>query len=357
MSRPGVTYQDVSAAANQAKGQGKNITIENIRGILGTGSISTISHHLKKWKEAHTDTQQLASKENLPEELVSMIKGLWERLNEQAESRITAVENHYQVTILELQESQEKYKANNQRWQQLFQQWQEEKGLLSIAKQKTEQSLQESLERNLTLSSKQEALLEQAQEKQERIEELRQLHNQTQENLEHYRESAREQRLLDQEQYDQQKQQYQSEIKMLTSQSMMRGEKMAILEQQIQSLQFNNEALNKNHDRAKSKVEYYAAQLKETEKAKNDLQQSAIHWQNQITEYQAQLNDKSSQIIDMRAEIKVTSQQINDTKETLKELQAHNNLLSHDKWILAQEKSQLEGQLKQMQKMIVAEPG
>ncbi|MDR3477082.1 MAG: DNA-binding protein [Gammaproteobacteria bacterium] len=354
MSRPGVTYQDIAAAANQAKGQGKNITIENIRAILGTGSISTISHHLKKWKEAESSTQQIASKENLPEELVSLIKGLWERLTQQAENRITEMENHYQVTILELQESQEKYKTNNHRWQQLFQQWQEEKGVLSIGKQQLEQSLQESLEQNVALTSKQAALLEQLQEKQARINELHHLHKQTQENLEHYRESAREQRLLDQQQYDQQKQEYQSEIKMLSGQSMMRAEKIAILEQQFQSLQLAHETLNKNHDLSKSTIERYATQLKETEKAKNDLQQSGLHWQKQLQESQVKLEEKSNKLIDIQTEAKVLSQQLSDIKETLKEMKSHHDLLSHDKWILAQEKSQLEGQLKQMQKMVIA---
>lgn len=49
MSRPGVTYQDIAAAAQELKGQGKNITIENIRANLGKGSIGTINKYLRQW--------------------------------------------------------------------------------------------------------------------------------------------------------------------------------------------------------------------------------------------------------------------------------------------------------------------
>ena len=43
MSRPGVTFQDIANAAQDLKGQGKTVTIENVRAILGTGSIGTIN--------------------------------------------------------------------------------------------------------------------------------------------------------------------------------------------------------------------------------------------------------------------------------------------------------------------------
>lgn len=69
------------------------------------------------------------------------------------------------------------------------------------------------------------------QEKQERIEELHRLHQQTQANLKHYRESAREQRLLDQQQFEQEKQQFQLEMKFLKEQSVIQRQKYAELHQ------------------------------------------------------------------------------------------------------------------------------
>ncbi len=51
MARSGVTYFDVNKAAHELVGKGKTPTIDGIRSILGTGSISTIAPLLREWKE------------------------------------------------------------------------------------------------------------------------------------------------------------------------------------------------------------------------------------------------------------------------------------------------------------------
>jgi len=88
MSRPGVTYQDIVAATHELKGQGKNITIENIRTHLGTGSIGTINKYLRQWRETEASTGKLATSVQLPEALVSLMKGLWEGVLTQSLQRI-----------------------------------------------------------------------------------------------------------------------------------------------------------------------------------------------------------------------------------------------------------------------------
>lgn len=54
------------------------------------------------------------------------------------------------------------------------------------------------------LDSKSDALAQQLQGKQDHIDELNRLHKQAQLNLEHYHESSREQRLMEQQRYEQQ---------------------------------------------------------------------------------------------------------------------------------------------------------
>lgn len=89
----------------------------------------------------------------------------------------------------------------------MFNQWHPEKAALANKKLTLEQALDFAHKESQSLSGKYEGLLQQLQEKQARIEELHQLHQQTQANLEHDRESAREQRLLDQQQFEHEKQQ------------------------------------------------------------------------------------------------------------------------------------------------------
>ena len=50
MARPGVSYVQVSAAAEGLVESGRKPTIKNIREQIGSGSSTTISRHLKRWK-------------------------------------------------------------------------------------------------------------------------------------------------------------------------------------------------------------------------------------------------------------------------------------------------------------------
>ncbi|MHB1946942.1 MAG: DNA-binding protein [Gammaproteobacteria bacterium] len=352
MARPGVTYQDISSAANELKGQGKSVTIENVRAILGTGSIGTINNHLRKWKETQSSTHKIASKENLPEELISLVKGLWEGIVTQSITRFEPIEENYHKEIAELKEELEKYKNNNQRWQKLFNQWQQEKSQLASENLTLEQALEFSHKENATLNTKQEGLLQQLQEKQARIDELSRLLKQVQQNLEHYRESSREQRLLDQHQYEQQKQQLQLEIKALNEQLLIQREKFAAFQQQYQSLQQSNAVLESTYAEEQSKHHLIRTKYEEAERDKNEYFQSTQYWQNQFKEIQKSLDNKISEYIGIQTEVKVLSLQLVDLKKLLSVAQDQNKFLANEKWSLAQEKSQLEGQLKQMQKMI-----
>lgn len=354
MARPGVSYQDVATAANQVKGQGKNPTIENVRAILGTGSISTINTHLRKWKEAQNTTHKVASKENIPEELVSLMKGLWERVVNQSAEQVAALEENYQNTMSECQLELDKYKSNNQRWQQLYNQWLQEKTKLANDHLTIEQALQESQQNYTTLSSKQDVLLQQLQEKQERIDELNRLHKQSQTNLEHYRESVREQRLIEQQQFEQQKQEMQTEMKSQQEQIILLREKLSSILLEHQSLQQSYTLLEKQHSQTTEQLDKQYIKLVAVEKANNENSQATQHWQKQCKELQKTLDAKTTQFIDIQTEVNTLTRQLDEAKASLTELNAQNKLLAHDKWTVAQEKAQLEGQLKQMQKMITA---
>jgi chromosome segregation ATPase len=352
MARFGVSYEDIVSAANELIGQDKSVTIENVRGILGTGSISTINNHLRKWKQTQSSTPKVSAKENLPEELVSLIKGLWERVNIQAEEKFVPQEENYLNKIATLNQELEKYKSNNQRWQKLFNQWQEEKTELANDKLMLEQSLEFSYKENTFLADKQDALLQQLSDKQERIDELHRLHKQTQENLEHFRQATREQRILDQQQYEQERLQLQSEIKILNEQTVMQREKLFVLQQENKSLQQSYQMLEKQNGESQVTMQQLAHQIQELEKAKAEHQHSSNHWQHQYRESQTIIENKNQVLVDSQTESKLLSQQLANIKPVLTRIQEDNKLLTHGQLILEQEKIQLENYIKQMQKGI-----
>ena len=86
MARPGITFLDVKDAIAELQGQEKNVTVDNVREILGTGSRSTINNHLKTWRSQASDAG--LSDTTLPSEFVSLMKGLWENLRSKATDTI-----------------------------------------------------------------------------------------------------------------------------------------------------------------------------------------------------------------------------------------------------------------------------
>ena len=53
MARTGVNYEQVKAVADQLRSAGEEPTIEKVRGVLNTGSNTTISNYLKQWRYEH----------------------------------------------------------------------------------------------------------------------------------------------------------------------------------------------------------------------------------------------------------------------------------------------------------------
>jgi chromosome segregation ATPase len=355
MARPGVTYQEVVNAAIEVKGKGKNPTIENIRAVLGTGSIGTINMHLRKWKASQNQTEQLSIKENLPEELISLLKGLWERVVQTSEERVTQLEENYQKTLSEMTAELEKYKKNNQRWQQLYNQWLQEKTQILNEKLTLEQAIQLFQKDMATLTQQNDALQIEQKEKQERIDELNRLHKQLQENLEHYRNAAREQRLMDQENFDRQKQELQTQLKNQQIQINVSNEKVMEIEKKYHLLEQKYDSLEKTHDQISSQYEDSRVTMQKIEKEFLQETQMNQHWQSEYKKAQLKIESITLESHEKQLEVKVSLQKIQSIQKELEDIRAQNQLISHDKWMISQEKAQLEGQLKQLQQMFDAQ--
>ena len=317
MARPGVTYLEVAKVASQLLGQGKNPTIEQVRRQLGTGSSTTLAYHLRQWKKDHSQNQKLACKENLPEELISIMQGLWKRVMDESTERVAQGEAAHQTRIDALLPELQKYKSNNQRWQQLYTQWMQEKNLLSQDKAAAEKLVQQLQRHSAAWVEKEASFLKQVEEKQDRIRELQRLQQQTQANWDHFRESTRTQRLLEQQRHEKEKQELQAQIKELHSKQNQMKKALSQREKQYQA--------------ASQKVQNFKTLYQET-KQKNEAQ--GRKW------------------IDFKTEIRVLTAQLTQAHQQIEEAQTENKRLGQEKWTITKEKAQLEGQLKQLQSFV-----
>jgi len=72
MGRPGITQKDVEQAANELRSRGKNPTVDNVRELLGTGSKSTITRHLRRWKDEHSPKNE--NKDDLQNQVSQLLQ-------------------------------------------------------------------------------------------------------------------------------------------------------------------------------------------------------------------------------------------------------------------------------------------
>ncbi len=349
MARPGISYTDVEKIAHNIQGQGQLPTIERIRQLLGTGSSSTIATHLRTWKTRQDETYRIASKEKLPEELVALLKGLWERVIDQADQKIEALQASQTKTQ---QESQQQYETLEKSYQQLQRQFQQTEQNL-----KTENQEKRSLEQAVLHYQKQQIALEadatqfetRLDDKQNQLNELKKLNQQIQQNLEHYRESMREQRLKEQQQYDQQIKQLEQTHRYLLQDN--HDLKKSLTHQQIAHEQLfkDHQQLQQEYYQTKASLETQTQQLQNLINENESQKQQTVEIKAQHDALVARTTQRQEALIVTQQQLELLKQKYSEKEKQCNDIGDQNKQLIHEKWILEQEKSQLFAQLKQME--------
>jgi len=314
MGRYGITYEDVASVASQLTAQGRQPTIELIRQLLGTGSSTTISNYFRQWRADQKHGVITPDVERVPKEMVGMLQDFWGRLSSQAEQKISEVEAKTQQEIMELKEALEKYKTNNTRWQKLFSEWQQEKEQLLADNLLLKQTIDTQREEIAVLNAKLGAQAFQANEKKLHIEDLHRMQQQVQANLEHYRESTREQRLLEQAQFERQKQELQQEIKVIREELCVSKDRINSAELDYKILQQSNQSLQSSHQECSVDYKKQAEQLITLRAEKQEQQERSQHWERECHLSQQALNDKTQQLVELRDENKLLLKRFMDTQ-------------------------------------------
>jgi hypothetical protein len=343
MARTGVTYNEVAVIATQLIAAGKNPTIDAIRIKLGTGSNSTLGAHLRTYKDRQTQTQQLATKENIPEELIAVIKGLWERVMTQSEDKIQTIQQETAQDITKLQQEVQSLLQSNAAWQQKFQKINQERDAFAHEKSTLAQLLATSKIEIATMTEKLKGIEQQVAEKQKRIEELRQQNKQAQLNLEHYRAASLEQRTLDQQRFEQQQKLSEQTILQMNKKLTQASEENLMLQKQSKKIIFENKNLKTDLHKLNTQYELTTTRL---DVAKNELAKTTQNLA-QLHALQIKFDEQNKILVELKTQYALTFQQLESEKLKSKEISEQNKALASEKWILGQEKAQLYGQLKQ----------
>ncbi|MBC3862226.1 DNA-binding protein [Undibacterium jejuense] len=99
MARSGVLFSDVCRAAQKIQQSGAIPTVDSVRQVMGnTGSKSTISPMLKRWKEENQEELKAVSS-GLPEAILNAVRGVYELTQAEAANEISEMRIQHQKEL------------------------------------------------------------------------------------------------------------------------------------------------------------------------------------------------------------------------------------------------------------------
>lgn len=346
MGRIGITYHEVAKAIATLHGQQKSPTVDHIRGILGTGSKSTIARFLREWK-----TQQGLQNEDdgrLPADLLALVTGLWDRLQEKANKQTAEYQQASDAKITQIQQQLHQYQQRQTEGQLKIHQLEEQQ----------HQQTEENTQLKAVLIAEQQAkiigveriaALEcRRQESQAENERLHQLLKHVQGNIEHYQAATQklreEQSLL----VEKQRNEYEQRLSVLLTQGNIAVSEKSACQAQYQQLAKTHESLMVEHKILKQEHSEISSQHEILKIAHDKIQQDYEALKEKNKADVTELAVLQRNLIELQSTLKSRDEKISSQEEVIARANDKIETLRHECQFARQEKSVFEGQLKQM---------
>jgi chromosome segregation ATPase len=343
MGRAGVTLQEVEKAALQLQGRGKNPSVDAVREMIGSGSKSTIAQHLRDWK-----AQQSYASGKLPQDLLALVTGLWERLNLQADQRITEIETASNEKIQELKQTLAKLHQDYSHLQKQLHQSEEMHMTEKTAKNTLEKELLNEQQEYTKLLERHQSNVRQLEDYKSENMRLHQLANNIQANLEHYQNAIQqlytEHNLIiekQQIQYQQETAELQRELVLLRGQLKEYEQKIAHNNAELKQLHI----LNQQYEDIKKDMQNHTHEFVLLKERSEQYKQQLQIANNDLTE-------KNRHIFECEKQMAILADHNNRLQNQLLSVEDKIELLRQEKSFLAQEKAELQGYLKQLEKTL-----
>jgi len=346
MARTGITYSDVESAVQQLIGRGKNPTVDGIREILGTGSKSTIAQHLRALRVSYE--REVPGQMALPQELLALVTGLWEKLNAATDGRILQIEMNARQEVADISH------INNKLQQELTIITQQKTAIdeaLLLKERQLEECLTQLSDEKQThhvLSVQHAALTLQLEDMKSENQRLHQLASHIQANLEHYQVAIQKLQIEQNLVLEKQQAFFQQQLNELDTEVKLYRQKAFDMEHAFQSSVTEARALTQQlevkqlaHDALLQTAQQTALTLAKTE---------------QVLEQQVHLaTTRNDELVTMKEQMQVLVTQhavLNDQHQRMQGILQQRDdtleLLRQEKLFLLQENAELKGYLKKL---------
>ena len=351
MARAGITYSEVAKAISGLQGAGKKATIENVRQFLGTGSHSTISHHLTTWRK-ESELGILQQGENLPEEVLAFAKGLWQRLHEAAQTEMAQCQ---QQAAIKIEESRKSFIETNKILEEKKLKLHELEEALQqsgLQQEDLKKKLNETENINSKLAERVKNLERNEKQWENKYDKLHELLKNTQNNLEHYQQESQKLREQQALLVANNEQAYQLKLDEILKKYIEELNKKAYFEAELKrveklnsDLQADNEGLNKSITTLEEERQEIKFNLRQFKKQNEEIA-------NQSKLQHEKLKQQENALIELKLEFRKAQEKINQLNKLLEDGEDKINVLRQDNLFLTQEKANLDGQFKQLQEMM-----
>jgi len=344
MARPGVTYYDISRAAEAVKARGSEPTIDRVREQLGTGSKSTIAPLLKKWR-SNKELNIEESETGLPSDLIRAVKSLRDRIQQESEEVVEQAKQDYQSRVRTLERSladtQKELSTASNNEQNLNQQVEDLKGNCRQLKV----GLNELQTQLTTVEVDRSAIQTRAQELKETIIELKEENRAVRDHFEHYQQRTAEDRQLERDQFQSQLQQLELQVESLTNQLLQTQQEKNDYKHRYEGAQEQADKFVFENQELKRNLEFQNEKLKKLRLECENKATRITASDESISELRAEVANLKEQLIHKRTALSSIETELQNARE-------YADRVSDENKEITQEKAVLQGRLIQLQESI-----
>lgn len=341
MARPGVTYYDISRAAEAVKARGSEPTIDRVREQLGTGSKSTIAPLLKQWRY-NVELNIEESDSGLPSDLISAVKSLHDRVQQASEEAVEQAKKDYQSRV----QTVERTLADTQK--ELFEGLDRERTLkqkitdLEANSNKLNGELNGLKSRFEVTESERNALQTRALELKETASELKDENRAVRDHFEHYQQRMAEDRQLERDQFQSQLRQVQSQVESLTNQLTHYQAEKENYRIRCESAQSRAEKVTYENQDLRHTLDSFSSQIKK-------LESDCDSKNKEILESKRNISHLTAEVLGLKEQLARKSVSLEGVETTLYEIREYADHLEAENKEIAEEKAVLQGRLVQLQ--------
>lgn len=348
MARPGITYTEIAEAAAELEAKGMAATVDSVRAHVGTGSRTTIANHLRNWK-SHQSRSDVSG---VPQELVTMLKSLWERVQNLANLRVEEMDKDTKERVEQIQQLLDQEKKEVGTLQTKIRQLEEQNHEQKYVNEKLKEEIELFKQEKGKLETQLVSIKEQLEEQKDENSKLHKINHRIQDNLEHYQAEVIKQRQESELALEKQRVEFTTENQFLKQslQDQINTNHQVMIENKHlseQVVELKATLKNVTEENAEIKLKFHASiiELRNLQSKYDFLEKEAIVDKHELKGKIAIINDLENKSAILSDQVKKLDQSVEQSEHII-------TLLRSEKLDLVQEQAVIKEQMKQLQKMV-----